>query len=212
MESAELDHRTVGEAWPGTRESVAQARPQLERRLPADPSQTENHAHFRERLRLRVQPGCAGRELFPRRLVARRRAPERGANPDVPERKPVSATPGLRLAREPRAMQRGVQEVPRPIAGEHPPGSVRPVCRWCQTDDPDPRLGIAETGHRTAPVRLLRERAAFLDRHTRAIRAQFRATAATGDGRVEPREGGVPHPRNARRRLHPSASTSSSFA
>ena len=54
-------------------------------------------------------------------------------------------------------MERRPQEVARRVAGEDPPGPVPAVRRRRETEQQDPRLRVAEPGHRPAPVGLVAE-------------------------------------------------------
>ncbi len=49
------------------------------------------------------------------------------------------------------------QEVPGRVAGEHPTRPVAAMGGRGEADDEDPRRGVAEPGHRPAPVRLVAE-------------------------------------------------------
>ncbi len=77
-------------------------------------------------------------------------------------------------------MKRGPQEIARPVAGEDSPGPVAAVRRRGEPDDEDPRLGIAEAGQRTTPVRLVREARDLLAGDSFAPLDETR-TAAAGD-------------------------------
>ncbi len=77
-------------------------------------------------------------------------------------------------------MKRGPQEITRPVAGEDPPRAVAAVRRRGEPDDEDPRLGIAEAGQRTTPVRLVREARDLLASDSFAPLNEAR-TAAAGD-------------------------------
>ena len=86
------------------------------------------------------------------RRVAGRRAADGGSDVDAAQREPVVARDARRLAGEPRAVERGVEEVARAIAGEHAPRAVRAVRAGREADDDEARAGIAEAGDRAAPV------------------------------------------------------------
>ncbi len=78
-------------------------------------------------------------------------------------------------------MERGVQEIPRAISGEHPPGSVRAVGAGSQPQDQQLRVGVAEASQRLAPILVTAIRASLLDRDFFAVRHQPRARVATLD-------------------------------
>src|SRR5690606_41484789 len=57
---------------------------------------------------------------------------------------PVMAIAGLRLVREPEAVQRPIQDQSCEIAGERPPRRVCTVKAGCETYDDESRVRIAE--------------------------------------------------------------------
>ena len=60
-----------------------------------------------------------------------------------------------------------MRKSPEPVAGEHAPGPVRAVGGRRQPDQQQPRVRIAEAGHRAAPVGLVAVGGLLLARRSR---------------------------------------------
>jgi hypothetical protein len=78
-------------------------------------------------------------------------------------------------------VQRGVEHLARPIAGEHPAGAVGPMGCRRQADDRQRGVRRPEAGHRPAPVLLIAERRALLHGNGFAPGDQPRAGPAADD-------------------------------
>ena len=89
-------------------------------------------------------------------------------------------------------VQRREQPVAGAVAGEDPAGPVAAVGRRRQPDDEHPRLGAPPAGDRPAPVGLVGERPALLDRDVLAPPHQPRAGSAHRDLGVELGQRSVP--------------------
>ena len=142
----------------------------------------ERHEHpgvEQRQLALEVRP--AGVALVDGRLVRRRRAPHGRGDPRAREAEPVVASDARRLVGEPGAVQGGVEEVAGAVAGEHPTGPVGPVGGRGQADDHHRGIGITEGRDRPAPVLLVAERGALLDRDLLAPGHQTGARDALDD-------------------------------
>src|SRR5207244_11150462 len=85
---------------------------------------------------------------------------------------------GARPIREPGPVQRGVEPVAGPIAGEDAPGPVASVGGGGEPDDHDPCPRIAEAGQGSRPVRLTFEAARRVRRRLLAPLDQPRAAPA----------------------------------
>ena len=86
----------------------------------------------------------------------------------------------------PAAIQRGEEEVARPVAGEDPPGPVAAVGGRREPDDQDPRRGIAEARDRVDPSTSRRaKRATSRAADPLAPGDEPRTAPAGGDLRVE---------------------------
>jgi hypothetical protein len=77
------------------------------------------------------------------------------------------------------------KKIPRPIAGEGPPGAVGSMCAGSQAKSQHTRLRIAKRGHRPAPVFVVCIRAFFRARHFGAICAQPHAAIAGNDAFIQ---------------------------
>src|SRR4029079_14677784 len=104
------------------------------------------------------------------------------------QREPVVARDASRLVRQPGPVQRRVEEVSRPVAGEDPSGPVPTVRRRSEADDRQTRLRIAPPRQRPRPVGPLAEGPALHPRHLLAPAHQPRAGDARGDAALESRE------------------------
>lgn len=110
----------------------------------------------------------------------------RGATPGrrdvhVLQEKTIASRLSRGLVREPGAVQRREQEIPRRIARELTPRPVRAVRAGGKTNDQDTRLRVAESRHRFAPVILVDIRLALDARHFPAPRHQPRTFPAGND-------------------------------
>src|SRR5262249_3469407 len=111
--------------------------------------------------------------------------PHRGGDGEVAEHEPVVGRYGSGLVGEAGAEQRRVEEVARPVAREDPTRAVGTVRRGREPGHENPRLGIAEAGHRTTPVRAVAECSALLRGDLLAPRDETGARAAGDDLAVE---------------------------
>jgi hypothetical protein len=156
---------------------------QAERRLERDPAKRHDDSHAWERGDFRVEVAHAGVDLVRRRLVRGRRAADRGHDVRIAKLEPVVDAPRGWNAREPRPIERRHQEVTRAVAREDAAGSVGAVRGGRETDDQQPRRGIAEARDRTSPVHLVAVRAFLFESDAAAVLPQTRTTIA-GDNRV----------------------------
>src|SRR5690606_12695317 len=98
-----------------------------------------------------------------------------------------------------RPVQRRVQEVPRAVTGEHPPGPVGAVGGRGQADDDDRGVRVAEGRDRLAPVLLVPEGGPLLPGHLLPPLHQAGARPAGDHLLLQPAELLV-HPPEGRRR------------
>src|SRR4029079_15493550 len=91
-------------------------------------------------------------------------------------------------------MERGEQEIPGRVTGEHPPGAIPAMGRRREAQQQDPRRRIAEAGHRPSPVGLVTEPRDLLPGDGLAPGDQPRAASARLDLGGEGRQGGPPGP------------------
>lgn len=124
-------------------------------RLVAEPAQRDDDAGASEQLELPDHERAAPVALLGRRAIGRRRATDRGGDVGVGEHEPVFPVGRGRLVREPGAKQRPVEPISRPVAGEHPPGPIRPVGGRREPDQHDSGGGISEPRDRSAPILLV---------------------------------------------------------
>ena len=135
----------------------------------------------RTRGRASISASRCGRQrgdFLRRRLVVRRRAPDRGGDERVAQGQAVVRMVRRRDVGEAGAVQRGHQEVAGSadaVAGEDAAGAVGAVRRRREADDQQPRPRIAEAGDRLAPVGVVAIGAPLLARDRRAV-----ARAAAG--------------------------------
>src|SRR5690242_3540363 len=113
-------------------------------------------------------------------MVVRRNASRGERDPYALQDESVVASRARRLIREARAMERGVEEVTRAIAGEDASRAIRAVRAGREAEDHELRFRIAEAAHRPTPIRVREVRASLLHRDGFAMRDQTR-TRATRD-------------------------------
>ncbi len=123
--------------------------------------------------------------LVRRRLVARRRAADRGRDERI--RQHQSIVHGSRCGQvgEPRAVERRHEEIARPpsaVAGKHAPGPIGAVGGGRKPDDQEAGARVTEPGHWTRPVTLVAVRAPLLPTDLKAVVPQSRAPFAGDDG------------------------------
>src|SRR3712207_3736224 len=126
-------------------------------------------------------------------MVVGRNAARRERDPHVLQYETVVATFARRLGREARAMERGVEEVARSIAGEDASRAIRAVRAGREPEDDQLRVPIAEAIHGTTPVLVGEIRASLLDRDRLAMRDEARARATRVDLFGEHRDGRCLH-------------------
>src|SRR5678816_4477281 len=73
-------------------------------------------------------------------------------SPYPAEHQRVVARDARRLVRQPGAVQRRVEEVPRAVAGEDAARPVSPVCGRRKPEDGQPRPRVPPPRHRSRPV------------------------------------------------------------
>src|SRR6266498_3224241 len=126
------------------------------------------------------------RAVLGERLVVGRRALDRRGDVAVPQLQPVVAGDRGGLVGEAGAPQRGEQPVAGAVAGEDAAGAVAAVGGGRQAEDEQARGGVAEAGHRPAPVVPVPEGGALLPGDLLAPGDQARAPAALDQLPVEP--------------------------
>jgi hypothetical protein len=94
---------------------------------------------------------------------------------------PVVAIGGIGLVGKSGFMQDGEHELAGSIAGEGASSAVGAVRTGGQAQDEHSRIGIAEAGHRFAPIFAVAVSPAFLAGHLFAIRNQPRTAGASDD-------------------------------
>ena len=77
-------------------------------------------------------------------------------------------------------MERGIEEVPRAVAGEHPPGAIGPVRPGREPEHEQAGPRVAEARHRLAPVLAVAVGGPLLAGHALAPGDEAR-TGPTGD-------------------------------
>ena len=65
-------------------------------------------------------------------------------DPQICQVQPIPCGGAGRLAGEPGPVECGEQPVPGTVTGEDAPGAVTAIRGWGESDDQDPRLGVAE--------------------------------------------------------------------
>ena len=124
--------------------------------------------------------------LLDGRLVGRRGTADGGRDVDVGQGQAVVGRRDDGRSASPARWSAAHRKSPERVAGEDPAGPVAAVGRRSQPDDQDPRLRVAEPGHRSAPVRLVAEAA----RPSRVPRVPAIRRAADSAGRSRsPRSG-----------------------
>jgi hypothetical protein len=181
----DTDLGAMAEARGGARHVMARRTERPERTVPGEGTERDDHAEIAQKLQLLDKIRQAGVPLLRRRAVGGRGAPNHRGDVRADQAKTVIAMHGHRLVRQPRSMQRGEEEVARPVAGEDPSGPVAAVGRRRQPDDEDPRGRVPESRHRPAPVLLVRERRPLLPGHALAPLDQSRAATAGRDPLLE---------------------------
>src|SRR5437588_4602410 len=147
----------VAEPWLRPRGGVAEGGDPPERPVPRERAQRNDHTELGERAELPHEEREAAVALLGGRAVPGWGAAVHGAQVRPPEAEAVVHGRGRRPVREPGPVQRREQEVPRTIAREDPPRPVAAVCGRREPEDEDARPRVAEPGHRSSPVRLVRE-------------------------------------------------------
>ena len=85
------------------------------------------------------------------------------------------------LGSEARRVKHPIEDLARPVAGEHAAGAVGTVRAGRESKNQDPRACIAEGGHGAAPVDLIPVGPALELRDFRRMRAQAGAAPAFDD-------------------------------
>ena len=135
-----------------------------QRGVPGEGAEADKHAQLREQLELAARVGQAAVALGWCRTICRRGAAHRCGDEAAVQLEAVAAGARGRLVRESGPVERGVEEVPRAVAGEDATGAVGAVSCWGETEDRDPRGGVAEPRDRPAPVGLVGKGGAALAR------------------------------------------------
>jgi hypothetical protein len=114
-------------------------------------------------------------KLRRQRLIGRWRATHRRRDVGAVQSQPVAGLRRCRLVRESRSIKRPIKKVSGAIPGENSARAIPAVCRGRQTQNQKPRVRIAESGNRLAPVFALAKCAPFLSRYFLAEPHQPRA-------------------------------------
>src|SRR5674476_301441 len=124
--------------------------------VPGDRTQREHRTQARRSQReITVQPEPTGAPLSGVGLVRRRSAAHRRDDAHPGERLPVAGVGAGRQARISRSVQRSIEPVTAPVAGEHPARTVGAVGCRREADEEDLGLRVAESGTGATPVRLV---------------------------------------------------------
>ena len=136
-----------------------------ERRVPAERAKRDHDANLRQEHQLTPEERRARIPFLDRRLVQRRSAADGRRDVGIGECQPLVRLARHRTIREPLAVERRPQKIPRRVAGEDTPRPVPAMRRRRKPHQQDPRLGIAEARHRPAPVHLVAETGDLLASH-----------------------------------------------
>ena len=140
------------------RRGAAQAE-RLQRRFVRNAAERHDRAQPWHRSQCRDEEWPAGVDLRRQRLVLRRHAVHRVADPAIDQRQPVVGPGLIDALGEAVFEQRGIEQVAGEIAGEGTPGAVGALQPRREADDQEPAVGIAERRHRRIePVRFTRAR------------------------------------------------------
>ncbi len=150
------------------------------KRVESVAAKRDDDPYSREQSELRDQIGSATHELFSRGLVGRRSTPGGRANEGVMQLEPIVPVDRDRLIRKTESVQGLIEPVAASIAGEHPSGSIRSVCRRSQSDYEKPGSRISEAWHRFAPILLGGETARLDPRDVLPVLHESRAESAVG--------------------------------
>ena len=170
-----------------------------------DLPERNQHPHRRQCGQRGLEIITAGGDLAGLGLVGGRQAFDGVQDHRAPQLQAIAGTGAVLALRQAEFEQGRVEQVASEVTGERPPGAVRTMLARRETDDRQPRVGVAERGNRRVPpVRVLA--AAFLSkRHQpRAQRAVARRLRLR-DGR---KVGGLCHEpslRGTQRRSNPVA-------
>ena len=161
------------------RGGVAQAQ-RLQCRVMGDPAERHDRAKLRHGRDGRRQELPAGVDLGRQRLVLRRHAAHRVADPAIDQLQSVVGTRLIDAFGKAVFEQGRIEQVAGVVAGERPSGAVGALHARREPDDQQLRVGIAERSHRRIePVRF-----------SRAWREIRRASGKAGNrGRVGERRG-----------------------
>lgn len=139
------------------------------------PPERNNNLYLPQKFEFTLQVGAAVAHLLGQRLVIRGRTADGRRNVRVCQTEPVRAADTLRLRSKTGTVQRSEEEIARAVSGEHAAGTVGSVRSGREPQNEQPRLGIAERGHRPAPVFLIAIGPPLLGRDMSTVRHQPRA-------------------------------------
>ena len=157
--------------------AAEQLQPGVERDLP----KCHHDLDVRQRTDLELQVIETARDLLGKRLVVRRRAPDRRGDVRIREPQSIVRAGGRRNVRKTCSMECGHEEVTRAasaVAGEHATRAIGAVRRGGKAEQQKTRRRIAEAGDGAAPVRLFAVRAFLFARDSRAVVTQPGAAVA----------------------------------
>jgi rubrerythrin len=127
--------------------------------VPGERAQGNDRAAPLQQCQLSLQIGEAVVALGGCRLVGGGRTAHDRGYVGVAEAQPVAAILGLGPVRVPGPVQGCVEPIAGAVAGEHPPGAVGAVGGWCQPNDRQASVRVAEAVKGSGPVVLSPEAA-----------------------------------------------------
>ena len=153
--------------------------------VPRKLAEAEHGRDLRQGVPLRKQMGLTARELFWRRFVVGRCAPDGGGDEGIAQLESVRDVSRDGFVGKPAGVHRRQQKIARAtdaIAGEHASCSVGAVGGRRQADDQEAGVGIAEAGDGAPPVDLVSEGSTLLEGDALTVTPQSRTPLARDDG------------------------------
>lgn len=156
-------------------------------RIPGNGAESQNGPRLQQR-ELTVEPAPARLDLVRGRPIVGWNAPCCEGDVDPVENESVVAMGTRRLAGESRTVQRRVEKVAGPVAGEGASGAVSAVRAGREAEDDERSRGIAEPGDRLSPVTFVEVATSLRARDLFAPGHEPRARGAAHEARIELRE------------------------
>jgi hypothetical protein len=179
--------------------------------MEGDRAERDEHPRAGHQGELPFQVLAAVFELRREWLVGRRRTAAGRGEQRAREDQPIAATHRDRAVRESRRVQGAIEEIPRLVTGEDPPGAVPAVRGRRETDEQDPRLRVSKGRQGAAPVSLAPEASGRVSGGLLAPGDQPWTAAARNDLALDCAKA-VAHPREYLPLSLPSARTCPSIA